>query len=176
MASNRTYLGRERNFWGTNRVYLRPDSLEVDEISFSEIERTRVFFDDVLAVTYHRAINVGLSLVLGIFGGMEAAIGLILAVQGNVGAAIAMFLFAAPFLITLVIHLILKTDFITVFGRRTLARMKFPVRKERAREVWRELTAKIRVVQEAVAAAQPAPPAPPAPELPPGPPPMPANP
>ena len=56
-------------------------------------------------------------------------------------------------------------DVITVFGRRTMARMRFQVRKGRARRVYAELTEKVRVAQEAIRAAQPPPPAA-APEIP----------
>jgi len=176
MAATRTYLGRDQNMAGIIRVYLRPDSLEIDEITFVEIERTRVLFDDVLAVTYHRAVSLGFTILMGLVGGILAAIGVaVLASKETVGALVVL-AFAAPFLISFVLHLVLKTDFITVYGRRTLARMRFRVRKARAREVFKELTARIRAVQEAVAAAQPAPPPPPAPELPPGPPPVAANP
>ena len=186
MAQSRIYLGQDQNVAGIFgfslvamtriQVYLRPDSVEVDEITFAEIERTRVLFDDVLAVTYHRAVSLGFSILIGLFGGILAAIGLVVLFQKEMAAAAIILLFAAPFLGTLVLHLILKTDYITVFGRRTLARMRFRVRKARARQIFQELTAKIRAVQEAVAAAQPPPPPPPAPELPPGPPPIAASP
>ncbi len=176
IAATRTYLGRDQNMAGIIRVYLRPDSLEIDEITFVEIERTRVLFDDVLAVTYHRAVSLGFAILMGSVGGVLAAIALVALSQKETVGGIVTMLFAAPFLISFVLHLVLKTDFVTVFGRRTLARMRFRVRKDRAREVFKELTAKIRAVQEAVVAAQPAPPPPPAPELPPGPPPVAANP
>jgi hypothetical protein len=52
-----------------------------------------------------------------------------------------------------------------------MARMRFRVRKARAREVFQQLTARIRAAQAtAAAAAAAAAPPPPAPELPPGPP------
>ncbi|HVR83450.1 MAG TPA: hypothetical protein VMU54_04010 [Planctomycetota bacterium] len=170
MASNRTYLGTDRKLWGIIRVYLRPDSLEIDEITFAEIERTRVLFDEVLAVTYHRAISLGFSVVLSIAGVVLLAIALIAALQDKAPAAVILFVFAGPLLFTLILHLIVKNDFITVFGKRTIARMRFRVRKRRAREVFRELTERIRAAQAAAAAAQPAPPPPESPELPPGPP------
>ena len=170
MAAPRKYLGRDQNMAGIIRVYLLPDSLEIDETTFAEIERTRVFFDDVLAVTYHRAVSLGFAIVMGLAGGIFGAIGLVLVLQKEWAGAISVLVMASPFLLTFCAHLILKTDFITVFGRRTLARMRFRVRKARAREVYQELTDKIRIAQAAAAAAQPSPPPPKAPELPPGPP------
>ena len=141
---------------GMIRVYMLPDSLEIDEITFVEIERTRVYFDDVLAVTYHRAVSLPFAILMGLVGGILGAIGLVVLTQKEPVGAIVVLAFAAPFLISFILHLVLKTDFVTVFGRRTLARMRFRVRKARAREVYETLTAKIRVAQEAAAAAQPA--------------------
>jgi hypothetical protein len=155
---------------GMIRVYLLPEALEIDEITFVEIERTRVYFDDVLAVTYHRAVSLTFAILMGLVGGILGAIGVVLIAQKEWPGAITLLIVAAPFLITFVVHVILKTDFVTVFGRRTLARMRFRVRKGRAREVYQELADKIRVAQAAAAASQPKPPPPEAPELPPGPP------
>ncbi|HLY76070.1 MAG TPA: hypothetical protein VKU80_18270 [Planctomycetota bacterium] len=170
MAAPRKYLGRDQNLAGIIRVYLLADSLEIDELTFAEIERTRVYFDDVLAVTYHRAVSMGFSILMGLGGGIFGAIGVVLVVHKEWAGAVSTLVAASPFLLTFVAHLILKTDFITVFGRRTLARMRFRVRKGRAREVYKEITDKVRIAQAAAAAAQPPPPPPEAPELPPGPP------
>jgi hypothetical protein len=170
MAAPRKYLGRDQNMAGMLSVYLLQDSLEIDEMTFVEIERTRVYFDDVLAVTYHRAVSLGFAILMGLVGGILGAIGVILVAQKEWVGAISLLMIASPFLITFAAHLILKTDYITVFGRRTLARMRFRVRKGRAREVYGELTDRIRTVQTAAAAAQPPPPPPESPELPPGPP------
>jgi hypothetical protein len=64
----------------------------------------------------------------------------------------------------------MRVDVITVFGKRTMACMKFSFRKQRAREIYRDLTQKIRACQEKAAAALPKPPPPPAAEVPPPPP------
>jgi hypothetical protein len=170
MTTPRVYLGRDQNMAGMVRVYLLPDALEVDETTFIEIERTRVYFDDVLAITYHRAYNWVLLAILGGFGTLFALIGATVLANDQPGGAAALFVFAAPFLLICVVHLILKTDIITVFGRRTMARMRFSIRKGRARQVHQQLIAKVRAHQAALAAAQPKPPPPAEPELPPGPP------
>jgi len=166
----RVYLGNDRNMAGMVKVYLLPDALEIDETTFIEIERTRVYFDDVLAITYHRSVN---KLMLGLVGGLGLLFGLgaVATLSDNQPAgALAFTCFAAPLLLTCIVHMILKNDCITVFGRRTMARMRFSIRKGRARQVYQELIAKVRAHQEALAAAQPKPPPPPGPELPPGPP------
>lgn len=172
----RVYLGNDRNMAGMVKVYLLPDAVEVDETTFIEIERTRVYFDDVLAITYHRSINVLMVSIVGIVGLIFAGLGAAVMANDQNAGGIALFFFAAPLLIVIILHLILKNDFITVYGRRTMARMRFSIRKGRARQVYQELVAKVRAHQAALAAAQPKPPAPSGPELPPGPPPSAASP
>lgn len=168
--ATRVYLGRDQNMAGMVKVYLLPDALEVDETTFIEIERTRVYFDDVLAITYHRAVNLLVLALVGGLGGVFAVLSVIMLTEDQKAGALAFLMFAAPLLLVCIVHLILKNDYITVFGRRTMARMKFPVRKGRARKVYQELIEKVRAHQAALAAAQPKPPAPPGPALPPGPP------
>jgi hypothetical protein len=160
---------------GIIRVFTLPDALEIDEISFVEIERTRVYFDDVLAVTYHRARSVAFLIIMGLASVVFGLPGLFAAGKGGeLAVLITMMIIASPFLITFLLHLILGTDYITIYGRRTMARMRFRIRKGRAREVYQQLSTRIRAAQAtaaaaaAEAAAQAAPPA--APELPPGPP------
>ena len=167
----RTYLGRDQNLAGIIRVYLLPDSVEVDEISLVEIERTRVYFDDVLAVTYHRARSAVFLVLMGIIIGLIALPGVALVAKRETGVAVFFLILVSPCLLSFLLHLLLKTDYITIYGRRTMARMRFRVRKARAREVFQQLTARIRAAQAtAAAAAAAAAPPPPAPELPPGPP------
>jgi len=166
MAAPRKYLGRDQNLGAAIRVYLIADAIEIDELTFVEIERTRVYFDDILAITYHRSISVLLLVLMGLVGGIPLMSGLYLLTQHQTGAAAAFLLMAAPWLAVFFVHLLLRTDVLTVFGRRTMARMKFHLRKGRAREVYAELVEKVRVAQEAIRAAQPPPPAPAAPELP----------
>ena len=173
MSAPRTYLGRDQNLAGIIRVFILPDALEIDEISFVEIERTRVYFDDVLALTYHRSRSVAFLVLMGLAGALFALPGMLAAGNGGERAmVVAMMVLASPFLIAFLLHLVLGTDYVTLYGRRTMARMRFRIRKGRAREVYQQLTVRIRAAQAtaaaAAAAAQAAPPA--APDAPPGPP------
>jgi hypothetical protein len=174
---SRTFLGRDQNLGGYRHVFEIEGGLEIDENNFVEIERTRVYFDDVLGITYHRQGGVAFLVITGIaalfFGGTGA---LALAGGAEAGVAIVFSCLATPFLVGFVVRLILKVDVITVFGKRTMARMKFGFRKERARRIYRDLTQKIRACQEKAASAIPAPapppadvPLPPPPEIPPAP-------
>jgi hypothetical protein len=173
MNTPRTYLGRDQNMAGMIRVYLLPDAVEIDEISFVEIERTRVYFDDVLAITYHRKRSVGFLVLMGVVVGLMSLIGIGVLSESRVGGLLWYLFSVVPPLLTFLFHVILQTDYVTIFGRRTMARMRFRVRKGRAREVYETLAKRIRAVQAAAAAAAAAaqPSEPPAtPELPPGPP------
>lgn len=167
--SARVPLGRDYDLGSYRKVYRLPDALEVDENSFIRIERTRVYFDDVLAVTYHRYYGA----LFLFFTGLFAAAFLLLATAIDEEAGtVAFLLMASPFLTAFVVRLAFRVDVVSVFGRRTLARMKFSFRKRRAREIYDDLVRRIRAVQERLAAQAPPPaPAPaadlPAPPLPP---------
>jgi hypothetical protein len=163
----RTFLGGEKSLGGTRRVYEIEDGLEVDENSFVEIERTRVYFDDVVGITYHQQMGgpflVAMALFVFLFAGLALIAGLN---EPGMGIAIMFLCFAVPFVVVFILRLALKVDVITIFGQRTMARMNFDFRKQRARDIYRDLTQKIRACQEKAAAAVPKPPPPPAPDVP----------
>jgi hypothetical protein len=132
-------------------IFETADAIEVDSREGYEISRKRVLFEEVLLVTIHRTLGVAyvvvmllLSLVFGIlavgfqFGAHEA------------GVAITFAILALPFLIALIVRLVLKLDFVTVFGRRSKAVMRFAVNKRRAREVYGHICARAREVQRSM--------------------------
>jgi hypothetical protein len=170
MSKGRIPLGRDQGFGGYRHVFELEDALEVDENNFVEIERTRVYFDDVLGITYHRQNSTAFLIAMGLlalfFGGIAA---IALAAEGGREPAVPIVfgILASPFAAAFLARLLLKVDVITVFGRRTMACMKFGFRKARAREIYRDLTLKIRDRQEKAAAGQAPPPAPPELPLPP---------
>lgn len=168
----RYYLGCEPNLGGYRRVFEIEGGLEVDENNFTQIERTRVYFDDVLGITYHKEMGVGYLIALGL-ASLLLVLGLLMAALDKemLPAGIVFMVLGAPFAIALFLRLLLKVDVITIYGRRTKACMKFSFRKGFARELYATLVDKIRRRQEQVLAAQPKPPAPatPEPPLPPGP-------
>lgn len=167
----RTYLGGEANLGGYRRVFEIEGGLEVDENDFTHIERTRVYFDDVLGITYHRQTGVAFLVFTGLVAAMFGFFAVIIAVEERepVGS-IVMALFAAPCVVAFFLRLLLKVDVITVFGKRTKATMRFGFRKGRARSIYDDLTAKIRARQAKALSEQAPPPAPPPPDLPPAPP------
>jgi len=172
MASSRKYLGAEVGYGMRLRVYLRNDAIEVEEASINEIERRRVYFDDILLLTYHRERGKTALIIMGI---ILVMLGLTMAVElssRTPEAAIGSGFWFIILFIIFTVRLTLGVDVITVYGRRTMARLKFFWRKGRARRIYQELAQKIEAHQvraaKAQAAAAPKPPPPPAePPLPP---------
>jgi hypothetical protein len=149
--SPRRKLGRNVGVITRELIFETADGIEVDSREGYDIVRKRVLFEEVLLVTIHRAYGVTyvvvmllLSIVFGIlavgfqFGAHEA------------GAAITFAILALPFLIALIVRLVLKLDFVTVFGRRSKAVMRFAVKKRRAREVYGHICARAREVQRSM--------------------------
>lgn len=172
MNPPREFLGREIDLASRKKVFLIPDALEVDEASFLRIERTRVYFDDVLALTRHAQVGVFFAILMGLctllFGGIALAV--LGASPSEPAVAIAFACAAAPFAIALVLRLAMKVDVITVYGKRTKARMMFSFRKGRARQIYEDLARRIRSRQDSIANSVLPPPPPPAPAEPPPPP------
>lgn len=167
----RTFLGRDQNLGGIRQVYRIDGGLEVDEHSFVEIERTRVYYDDVLGITYHRELGAGFLILTGIFSvAFLALAGIIYGSSQEVGVTIFMVGLSFPFLLAVLLRLIFRVDVITVYGRRTKARMKFFFRKALARRIFLNLANETQGRQEKTAAAQPKPPPPALPPEPPPPP------
>ncbi len=162
--SSRKYLGAEVGYGMRVRVYLRGDAIEVEEASVNEIERRRVYFDDILLLTYHRERGKAALIILGI---ILVVLGLSMVAElssRTPEAAIGSgFWFVVLFFI-FIVRLTMGVDVITVYGRRTMARIKFFWRKGRARRVYQELAEKIEAHQvqaaRAKAAAAPKPPPP----------------
>lgn len=152
----RAYLGRDFDFGSRRFIYRVKDAVEVDDNTWVEIERTRVYFDDVLAITFHKYRSVGFLIFTGIFGGL---FGLISYAIGNTEPIVGwiFFIFCCfPFILFLALHSLLGVDVVTVYGRRTLARIKYGYRKGRAREVWEDLVRRVQENQaRATAAATP---------------------
>jgi hypothetical protein len=155
----RVRLGSAHGAAMRRRVYRTPLGIEVDEVGGFELSRRRVLWGEVRLVTLHRgpgsaagwvfAVLAAAALVLGLLAG-PAGIGSYL----SYGVA-ALFLYGAVFYR-------LPAWWVTVFGRRTKAAMRFRQRETRARWVYAEVCRRVAEAQEALAArnaAQAPPPA-----------------
>jgi hypothetical protein len=177
----RTYLSRYQGWGSRRKVYEVPGGLEIDEFDQYDIVRKRVFFDDVLYVTYHRYYGAGFLVLTGLFGALFLFIAFIVPAR-ETEARMIFFVFAACGLLPFALRILFRVDCITIYGKRSKAQLHFSFRKARARKVFEDLVEKIRGTQERLAAeiateqAQwetdsrpPAPPGPPSAEAPPGP-------
>ena len=157
MAAARTELGREATFSERSYAWLTPEAVEVDEVDGYTVSRRRVLLDEVQLVTLHRKRRVGLLVVLGLVAFLFGA-PLFFAPKRDPGAFLLFFgLFCSPFAIGLLVHLLLGTDYVTLVGKRSKARMAFNFRKGRAREVYELLVREVQAAQAIAAPQQPAP-------------------
>jgi|GEM_PF-1240414 len=176
----RTYLSRLQSWGSRRKVYQVPNGLEIDEFDQYDIVRKRVFFDDVLFVTYHRYYGKAFLWLMGIFGALFTLFAYLAWSNRAPEGATILLVIALLFLIPMALRLLFMVDCITIYGKRSKAQLHFAFRKARARQVYDDLVEKIRETQERLGAEiaseqsqQEAgvPVVQPAPELPPGPPP-----
>lgn len=159
----RRYLGRTTAFSERVRTYWTDEALEVDQADNYEIRRRRVFFDEILLVTLHATrgpLAALLPLVLALLfvvvasvSGGEPQVSQAFWIGAALFGGLAFGLAAAPVWV------------VTVYGKRTRARMQFRLRQAKAREVYAEICRAAAEAQRALAsrlAAQaPEPPLPP---------------
>jgi hypothetical protein len=148
----RKLLGRNAGVMLREAVYETADAIECEAREGYEVTRKRVLFEEVLLVTIHREAGTAyvslMAVVTVIFGG-AALLG-----RREAGIAISFGILALPFLIGLVVRLMLKVDYVSVFGRRSKAVMRFSLRKRRAREVYGRICSRALEVQRAMAELQ----------------------
>jgi hypothetical protein len=159
----RVYLGSMLGVAERMRVFRTPDALEVDSSDHYEIQRRRVFWDEVLLVTLHRGLGGGVyPWVLGIltlFTGFFAAVMSATPELSEVGTG---FLIATAVLAVLAVASgFLPAWTVTVYGRRTRARMRYRFREGKARAIYAEICAAAGEAQQTLATRQPPPPQPP---------------
>ena len=147
--TKRTFLGKYSSLAWRERVYLGDEGFEVDTQEHAYFIQRRVLYDDVQLVTYHRELGTGYMISTGLI----ALFFLLLAIgaySSNPVGIIASSLFAllaAPAAIAFLLRLILRLDVITIYGRRSRARMRFVLRKKRARAVYGQVCAAVRRAQ-----------------------------
>jgi hypothetical protein len=174
-SQKRKLLGRNTGIASRQSIYEVADGLEIDEIDNFEMLRRRVLYEDVLYVTRHREVGVAFPVVTAcvalsfFFGGAVAY------ANGSTPAALSIAAFGLPFAVASIVRMIFGVDIVTIFGRRSRARIRYPFRKTKARQVYGQICARVRQVQAQLArqlrdqeAAAPPPPnlpEPPAPEV-----------
>jgi hypothetical protein len=139
----RRFLGRYNDVITRHAVYATDTALEIDVQDNFEIVRKRVFYEDVLLVTMHERVGI-----IAIFFalGFAALLFLIAEIAGG-AAGWELSLVAVPLLVYGLIRIRRKDTIITVFGRRSKARIRFTIRKERAHRIYGEICAHVRRAQ-----------------------------
>lgn len=146
-------LGRHADLATRYRVYEIPGGLEVQERSFVEIHRRRVFYDEVVLVTYHRFRQPLTIAAAALLGGVPLLIaGAILAAGGSSLAAGVLALLGAPFSALAVLYAAVPWHAVTVHGMRARARLVVRFRARRARDLFARLCREIAAAQRAEAA------------------------
>lgn len=144
MPPKRRFLGRYNTAITRHSVYASDAAIEVDQQENFKIVRKRVFFEDVLLVTQHDRVGIlavmfslGFAAFLMLIGGIAS---------GNSGLVFGTG--AVVFLIYGFARIKVKESIITVFGRRSKARIRFTMRRARAQRVYEEICELVRAAQE----------------------------
>jgi hypothetical protein len=149
MSPPRKLLNRYVGPMSRQTVYETAEGLEVESMEGYEVTQQRVLFEDVQLVTYHRELVAVFLIVNGLMGAFFVGITILHAslTRGDVMWSLIWTAFAAPFLIALLLRLMFQVDVVTVFGRRSKARLRFSFRKKRAREIYGQICARVRQLQ-----------------------------
>lgn len=167
--ANRKLLGRHTGLASRERVYETPDGIEVESNDHYDVNRRRVFYDDVVLVTYHRQFGALFIVVNSLFVAfmvfMSATMAAALRTKDVWPVIITWLIIASPSFIAVLLRLLMRVDVINVFGRRSKATLRFSWRKQHAREIYGRICARVRQAQRV---SEPAPaPERESPELPP---------
>ena len=162
----RRYLGRAQSLAERVRTYWTDEALEVDQVDNYEIRRRRVFFDEILLVTLHTTRGFLLSILPLFLGLLFSAMAL--AASDEPAASTVFWIGAATLIAFAVGAALVPIWVVTVYGKRTRARMHFRLRQAKARAVYADICRAAADAQNALARrlASETPPEPPLPPLP----------
>ncbi len=169
-TAERILLGKVSSLSSRQKVFRTADAVEVQETEGYDLTRRRVWFDEVLLVTYHREVGAAFVVTMLAFGSIFGLPGLIMLVtERSLAVAVYFAVAVLPFVLALALRLALRLDVVTVYGRRTKARVHFWFGKAKARQVYQQVTRLARERQpRPCAPIPPRPPPPPSvPSLPP---------
>lgn len=150
-APKRVRLGRFAGIATRYSIYRTDSAIEIDERDNFEVQRRRVFFDDILLITHHRQRGAAYVAMMSILTLLFAGIAIAFAASNQPDVAMGFGIFTIPFAILLIVRLILRVDVVTIFGRRTKAVLRYSFRKRFARETFDDLTERTRAAQQRLA-------------------------
>src|SRR5688572_13799943 len=150
----RRLLGTRGNLGGATRVYRTQDGLEIDDAEDERIFRKRVFWDEVLMVTLHHGRDVPFVIFALIGAGFLALFSFAMGAAASVVAGVVMSLLTwVPLVVYTIVRVVQGVPTVSVYGRRTMARLTFPLRPGRARAVYAEISGAARRRQDAARTA-----------------------
>lgn len=135
-------LGRRSGLFQREKVFLIAEGLEVDDVDFATVRRTRVFFEDIHSIALHRHHKSWRSLISLLLALPFLISGLLI----DEGRGVLL-LISTPFIALSAILLIIGIDVVTVRGLRTKAVMEFLFMKGRARRVFERIASLTRRAQ-----------------------------
>jgi hypothetical protein len=152
-VAERRVIARHTGLATRELVYETSDGVEVESNDHYEVSRRRVFYDDVVLVTYHRQVGALFitvnALLVFMFVSLAAIMAAAIRTKDVWPMIIVWLLMAAPSFIAIVIRLLLRVDVINVYGRRSKATLRYSWRKQKAREVYGRICARVRQAQRA---------------------------
>jgi hypothetical protein len=151
----RKLLARSNHIATRQRIYRVSDGIEVDEVDHFEVRRSRVLYEDVILITYHRYRGIAFPLVTG---GLALGFGALAvwAAQAEPVAGWTVAAITVPLpLLAFLLRMIFGMDEVNVYSKRTQAALRFLVRKRRARALMNEIGAAVRARQRPFAASAP---------------------
>lgn len=160
---DRVKLGRSASWVSREVVYRSPLGFEIEASEHYEITRRRVYYEDIQLVTLHREWGVLYLVLTGVFGlAFIALVAFILSLSKDAWpAAIMMGIFGLPFVLAFLTRAIFGVDVITIFGRRSKARLRYLFFKSQAREMYDHICDTVRFeharIAEKIAESQPPP-------------------
>jgi len=144
----RRQITKARRLAGQLRVYATNEAFEFDDFAQGELRRRRIFYAEVLLVTRHRSVGW---LFLAVCGALIVlfAIPVVLLAREQLADGLMLFgVVDGPLLLAFALQLALGSHTVTVWGKRSRARIPLGIRAGRARRVFAELCKLVREEQD----------------------------
>ena len=170
----RKKLGASRGVSLRHCVFRIAEGLEIDDVDHFSVRRRRVFFEDVVLVTLHSSVARAHVIVHALLAFIVLGIAIACFTADAPEGGWVFVAIASPFVVFALLHLTARTHTVTVFGRRTRARIDVRFSRAKAQRRFEELSmaasSRQREIRSEIAAADPLVAPPPAsPEAPPAP-------
>jgi predicted alpha/beta hydrolase len=134
--ARRVLLGTRRGFMRQQRTYRAADYLEIDNIEGHEVRRRRIFYDEILMVTFHSALGWAAIVMTGMVAAFFGLLGLAVHGASRLAAGIVFAAVCIPLMVFLILRSVMPDEVVTVFGKRTRTQMRFWTRTARPREIY----------------------------------------